>query len=70
MPRHILITGFQERVGFTGDLDITVFGVINPNRFNNDPTGRFMFGILDGYRVIIGNDLIPGIIPQLAPEGM
>lgn len=29
-----------------GEMDISVFGIINPNRYNDDSTGTFMFGIL------------------------
>lgn len=70
LPRHIFITGFYTLLNFTGNLDINIFGVINPNRVNNNPTGLFTYGILgaDGYTMLIGMNTIPGIIPQLAPE--
>lgn len=64
-PRFISITGFYEQLGFTGMLDITLFGVINPNRINNDPTGTFIFGVLDVDHATLlqGSISIPGIVP-------
>jgi hypothetical protein len=63
LPRHIIIDGFYEHLAFTGVLDITVFGVINPNRENNNPTGTFTYGVLDGNTLLQGSINIPGIIP-------
>lgn len=46
LPRHIFIYGFYDLLGFSGYLDMKIFGVINPNRYNNDPTGDFGMGVI------------------------
>ena len=48
IPYHMIITGFYTLTNFTGTLDITLLGVINPNRINNQATGTFLFGIMNG----------------------
>lgn len=35
IPYHIKITGFYELTNFNGTLDISLLGVMNPNRLNN-----------------------------------
>lgn len=67
IPYHIKISGFYELSNFKGTLDISLLGVINPNRQNNKVTGTFLFGIMDGNKMVLGNTAISGVIPQLAP---
>lgn len=63
IPYHIIITGFYAITNFTGTLDITLLGVINPNRINNQVTGTFLFGLMSGNEMLVGNPEIAGIIP-------
>ncbi|CAD8049450.1 unnamed protein product [Paramecium sonneborni] len=67
IPYHIQITGFYQLTNFVGTLDISLLGVINPNRLNNQATGTFLIAIMEGNKMILGNSAINGVIPQLAP---
>ena len=44
-----------------------VWGVVNPNRYDNTETGYFIAGIVQDTVMLVGNTQITGIIPLLAP---
>lgn len=61
--------GFYEKA-VTGNITIRVWGVVNPNRYDNTQTDYFLAGIIQDDEMLYGNDKIEGIIPLLAPDGI
>ena len=69
-----MIYGFYDIYVVQQTIDIDIWGVINPNRINNDQTDYFGLGLVnnntngnDNYSLIEATFNIPGIIPLLAP---
>ena len=72
--RDLLIYGFYTMLALSTTIDIDIWGVINPNRINNQRTDYFGIGILnnntngnDNTTLLQGTFTIDGIIPLLAP---
>ena len=71
LRRDLVISGFYAK-NLTGAINIKIFGVVTPNRVNNNPTGYFGLAYLDvdGFTALETNFSIPGVVPSLAPEGI
>lgn len=51
-------------------ITIRVWGVVNPNRYDNTRTGNFLGGIIEDTELKGGNEQILGVIPLLAPDSI
>lgn len=61
-----MITGMlNQTINASQWVAITLFGVVTPNRLDNELTGFFGFALLgaDGQSILEGNFLIDGIVP-------